>query len=275
MSNLSLQVSIVICTYNRKNLVTRAIDSALAQNEVLLEVIVVDDCSNDGTYENLSKSYGDKIKLVKTDMNSGVSIATNEGYRHCEGDYIALLGDDDYWVDPLKIAKQLAIMEENPRIGVTGTWWVELRKKNIRAEKKPFLPKGRYFIKERMLMSGGVICGSTALVSRIAWEAVSGLDEKQLKGTDSDFFRRIVLSGFDVLVFNDLTTAVDVSHGMRRMTNAEDMVALKINIKSHVNVLRKFFYIWILYPRAFFYRAKIIFLVYIKIAEIYISERFT
>lgn len=248
------KVSLIICTHNRKNLAPRAIDSALAQVDIALEVIVVDDCSNDGTFEYLQESYGSRIKVVSTKVNSGVSTATNVGYQHSAGAYIALLGDDDYWGDSRKLAKQLQLMKDNPRIGVSGTWWVELRKSGERVKKKPVLPKSRYFLIERMLAAGGVICGSTPLITRQAWDTVGGMDEKQPKGTDSDLFRRIALSGYEIRLLHELTTVVDASHEFQRMTPTTDIKGKKKQLQGNIQVLVKHSFMYLIYPRALFLR---------------------
>lgn len=240
----------IICSYNRKKLVPRAIDSALAQEGVDLEVIVVDDCSDDGTFEYLRERYGSRVKVARTKVNSGVSTATNIGYQESAGQYIALLGDDDYWEDPRKLEKQLMVMEDNPRIGVSGTWWIELREGGERVEKTPTLSKSRYFLKERMLAGGGVVCGSTPLITRQAWDAVGGMDEKQLKGTDSDLFRRVALSGFDVNVLRDITTVVDVSHGLARMTPVQTRERVKKALNSHWHITKKYYRSYLCHPRA-------------------------
>lgn len=243
-------VSVIICTYNRKELVPRAIESALAQEEVDIEITVVDDCSTDGTYEYLQNRYGDRIKVAKTETNSGVSTATNLGYRHSSGKYIALLGDDDYWEDPLKIAKQLKVMENEPHVGVTGTWWIELQGGERRVRKTPVRPKSRYFLKERMLMGGGVVCGSTPLITREAWESVGGMDYKQKKGTDSDLFRRITLAGYDVNILHEVTTVVDVGHALERMTPVTDINSKRRHLHGHLQVLSKHFFVYLIYPRS-------------------------
>lgn len=258
------KVSLIICTHNRKNLAPRAIDSALAQVDIALEVIVVDDCSNDGTFEYLQESYGSRIKVVSTKVNSGVSTATNVGYQHSAGAYIALLGDDDYWGDSRKLAKQFQLMKDNPRIGVSGTWWVELRKSGERVKKKPVLPKSRYFLIERMLAAGGVICGSTPLITRQAWDTVGGMDEKQPKGTDSDLFRRIALSGYEIRLLHELTTVVDASHEYRRMTPRSDKRSLIKSMKGNIRILKKNNVTFFFYPRAFLVRVKRLIICFLK-----------
>lgn len=237
----------------------RAIESALAQEGVDLEVIVVDDCSDDGTVEYLQERYGSDIKVASTNVNSGVSTATNIGYQQSTGEHISLLGDDDYWQDPCKLTKQLRVIKDNPRIGVVGTWWVELREGGERVEKTPVPPKSQYFLKERMLAFGGVVCGSTPLICRQAWDAVGGMDEKHVKGTDSDLFRRIILSGYEVSVLHEITTVVDVSHGMPRMTPSKNLDSSRRHLQSHLRVLFTHFSVYFLYPRAMFIRLSLVF----------------
>ena len=236
----------------------RAIKSALGQRYVSVEVIVVDDCSSDGTNEYLINTFGSAITLVRTQHNSGVAAATNLGYGKCSSDYIALLGDDDYWQDPKKLIKQVQVMEQNPQVGVTGTWWVELHDGGERLEKKPTVPKSRYRLRERVLASGGLICGSTPLIAKRAWRTAGGMDEQLPRGTDSDLFRRIVIGGFQARVLDDITTVVDISHGSMRMTYAGGIQALARHRESQLRIIHKYAFLWAMYPRAFAFRATLV-----------------
>ncbi len=87
--------SVVIPTYNRKKLVSEAIQSVFEQSFKSFEIIVVDDGSSDGT-EKLLKDLCFNINYIKQ-KNSGVSIARNNGITHAKGKYICYLDSDDLW----------------------------------------------------------------------------------------------------------------------------------------------------------------------------------
>ena len=89
-----VRVSICIPTFNRRSLVTRAVDSALAQGCADREVIVVDDGSTDGTGEDLCSRYGDSIRYLYQEQ-SGPSAARNLGAREARGRYLVFLDSDD------------------------------------------------------------------------------------------------------------------------------------------------------------------------------------
>jgi glycosyltransferase involved in cell wall biosynthesis len=93
------KVSIIISTYNRRDLLKRAIKSALNQSFDNLEVIVVDDCSTDKT-EELVKNYmalDDRVRYFKTKVNCGFdSKPKNIGISKAKGDYVMFLDDDDF-----------------------------------------------------------------------------------------------------------------------------------------------------------------------------------
>ncbi len=98
-------VSIIIGTYERYDLVLRAIESALNQTYNNIEVIVVDDCSKDDRYK-LLESRKDIIYL-KTEKNSSLpAIPRNMGIIRSSGKWISFLDDDDYFV-PSKIEDQM------------------------------------------------------------------------------------------------------------------------------------------------------------------------
>jgi len=97
-----MKFSIVITTYNRLPLLRRAIDSALAQT-VACEIIVVDDCSSDGTQayvqeraEVLEKAGDKRLSYHRNAKNLGHSQTVNGGVALAKGEWIKLVDDDDY-----------------------------------------------------------------------------------------------------------------------------------------------------------------------------------
>ncbi|WP_142124358.1 glycosyltransferase [Pseudoxanthomonas sp. 3HH-4] len=111
-----IEVSVIIPTYNRRDLLPRAIDSVLAQTRRVDEIIVVDDGSTDGTADMLQARYGERVKHV-WQSNAGVSAARNHGLRLARGRYLALLDSDDEWL-PEKTALQVAFLESRPDFGM-------------------------------------------------------------------------------------------------------------------------------------------------------------
>jgi succinoglycan biosynthesis protein ExoO len=88
-------VSFIIAAYNARETIGRAIDSALAQIGVSVEVIVIDDCSSDGTAE-LVRYYGDpRVQLIEMVANGGPGAARNTGFAAASGRWIAVLDSDD------------------------------------------------------------------------------------------------------------------------------------------------------------------------------------
>jgi glycosyltransferase involved in cell wall biosynthesis len=86
--------SIIITSYNQRNSIRNAVDSALAQGYAGREVIVVDDGSTDGSPAILA-GYGDAIQLVKHARNQGVCEARNAGAFQAVGEYLVFLDGDD------------------------------------------------------------------------------------------------------------------------------------------------------------------------------------
>ena len=104
----SVLVSVIIPTFNRAYVVSRAIESALAQTYRNVEIIVVDDGSTDDTARVLA-SYGNRIRVVKQ-PNAGPSAARNAGIRESKGELVAFLDSDDIWL-PTKVQRQVALLQ--------------------------------------------------------------------------------------------------------------------------------------------------------------------
>lgn len=113
-------LSIVIPTYNHVNYVSFALDSVLKQNtKYSFEVIVGDDCSNDGTQEILKQyeeMYPNRFQILYRDHNLYNEEIGNirDLLMRARGKYLIILEGDDYWISENKIEKQITFLENNP-----------------------------------------------------------------------------------------------------------------------------------------------------------------
>jgi glycosyltransferase involved in cell wall biosynthesis len=107
------RVTVVILTCNRAQMFGRALDSALAQTERDIEVVVIDDGSPDDAAERVVRDRGDaRIRYIKFPTHRGVSAARNAGVLAATSQYIAFLDDDDEWL-PQKLERQLETIENS------------------------------------------------------------------------------------------------------------------------------------------------------------------
>src|SRR5690348_9163223 len=108
----SPEISVIIATYNRPAMLREALASVAAQRSEnsapTFEVIVVDDGSTDGTWNDLSGAQCDTLRAVRT-ANRGPAAARNRGIALARGELIAFLDSDDLWM-PEKLARQNLFM---------------------------------------------------------------------------------------------------------------------------------------------------------------------
>ena len=116
------KVSVVIPTYNRADLLPRAVNSVLYQTFTDYEIIIVDDCSSDNTQGVISTFTDPRIRSVRHNRNKGQSATINTGIANAHGEYLAFLDDDDEWL-PAKLEGQVSILDSSPHnIGLVYGW---------------------------------------------------------------------------------------------------------------------------------------------------------
>lgn len=110
-------VSILCITYNHDKYISQAIESFLMQKtDFDFEIIICDDASTDKNHEIISqykKIHNSRINVIISEKNIGAQNNFIRGYNACKGKYIAICEGDDYWIDPLKLQKQVNLMEQN------------------------------------------------------------------------------------------------------------------------------------------------------------------
>lgn len=122
-------VSICSITYNHAPYIRECLDGFLMQKtDFPFEIIINDDCSTDGTTEIIkeyAKKYPDLIHPIFHDENqyqNGIRCMFQKFvFPKARGKYIAVCEGDDYWTDPLKLQKQVDILEKNPHLSVCAT----------------------------------------------------------------------------------------------------------------------------------------------------------
>lgn len=112
------RLSVVVATRNRATLVGRAVRSVLAQTMDDLEIVVVDDASEDATAEAIvDAAAGDpRVRYERLDVRSGPAGSRNRGLACATGEYVAFCDDDDEWL-PTKASVQIDFLERRPKLG--------------------------------------------------------------------------------------------------------------------------------------------------------------
>jgi len=171
--------SIIITTYNRAHLISRALNSLVSQTEKDWEAFIVDDGSTDDTYSQVLpylKAYP-QIKFLKK-VHSGEAISKNEGIEASTGKFISFLDSDDEY-NPIHLETRRAILEQKPL--------VKFLYGGITVIGNQFVPD-RYDLSKKINIKNCVI-GGTFFIERNILISLSGFKEIFI-GTDADLFER-------------------------------------------------------------------------------------
>lgn len=179
-------ISLVIPTFNRQQLLRRALDSVTAQTRPPDQIIVVDDGSTDETAEMITTHFPSVHYLQQA--QSGVSAARNRGITAAQGDWIALLDSDDEWL-PDKLALQIEALGEQPRHRLCHTDEIWIRRgKRVNPHKKHAKAGGQIFVHCLPLCA---ISPSSVLIARTLLDEVGLFDTRLPACEDYDLWLRI------------------------------------------------------------------------------------
>jgi glycosyltransferase involved in cell wall biosynthesis len=179
-------VSVIIPTYNRATVLSRAIESVISQSFRNFEIIIIDDGSDDNTSEVI-ESFDQTVRHFRI-PHSGVSRARNAGIEKAKGEWISFLDSDDYWL-PQKLQKQMAYLATHPEYKIchTDEIWIK-NGKRINQGKKHIKYAGWFFSPSLSLC---LISPSTVIIHRDVFDKVGRFDEDFKVVEDYELWLRI------------------------------------------------------------------------------------
>jgi GT2 family glycosyltransferase len=213
-----MDVSIVTVTYRSVDCIAECIASVLRQEGVKTEMIVVDNASADDTAK-VVRGFSSQVKFLQNHDYGGFGRACNQGYAVSQGRYVYFLNPDAHFVQPDGLAKLCKFMDENPRLGMSGTGF---RPAADKCSPPSASYPGQQSTKNNFDRLPGQIAwviAASIIVRREVYEKMGGFDpDFFLYSEDTDFCLRLRKLGYEIGYLSE----VEVSHiGGQSETNQD------------------------------------------------------
>ena len=230
IANLMPQVSVIIPAYNGDRYIAQAVESVLSQTYTNWEMIIVDDGSCDRTHEVL-QPYLDRIRYIYQE-NQGVAAARNRGIHESQGELIAFLDQDDFFL-PDKLAAQVALWSSSPSLGIINSGW---RLVNEQGQKISDIKCWEYLPKldlETWIVQMPVL-PSAMMFSRTWLQLVEGFDSEFDSVDDADLLLRLALLGCEAAWLPQVTVCYRQHDKNVSIQNSLKQANLFIKLKQNL-----------------------------------------
>lgn len=192
------RVTVIIPSYNHRAYVGESITSVLEQSFDDFELFIHDDCSTDGTAEEIERFSDPRIKTRLFPKNMGASWTVNCAISQASGEYIALLNSDDFFL-PGKLERQVEYLDKHPdTAAVFGmVKFVDEAGRRLSEDENPFhglftnVNQSRHSWLHRFFMVGNALCHPTVLIRRNCYETLGNYDLRLAQLPDFDMWVRV------------------------------------------------------------------------------------
>jgi glycosyltransferase involved in cell wall biosynthesis len=219
-------VSVVIPTRDRLQFLLRAVDSVLKQSHGDLELIIVDDASQDGTAPYLAglQRHDARVRTLRNDVPRGGAGARNQGIAASRGQWIAFLDDDDEWM-PEKLQRQLRMLSSASAAVACSCDFVM----RFSSGRSKVVRVARHATLQQLLFENELGSASLCICSSMVLKGIGGFDANLQSAQDQDLWARVRQQG-DVVVCTE-PLVLYRAHGGRRITN--DMQAQYVGARRY------------------------------------------
>ena len=215
------KVSVIIPTYNRRDLVLNAVRSVLAQTLTVDEIIVVDDGSEDGTAAALQLHFGSRVVYIRQD-NAGVAAARNRGLAIARGEYLSLLDSDDEWL-PEKTSRQVQWLDAHPGFGMVLCDVIRVTKEGEIVDvfrRREFIPEDGHVL--RWVLRNPALAPVSAMFRREVLANVGGFNTELQTAEDIEFHLRVARKWPIGVVSESLVRAMRGHDGLSALAKTYD-----------------------------------------------------
>jgi GT2 family glycosyltransferase len=205
-ANVEIDVSVIVVTYNSADCIKTCLESALDQQGVSIEVIVVDNVSTDKTKETVREIKGD-VRLMINLENVGFGRACNQGVAASKGKYVMFLNPDAAFDRKDSLEKLFTEMESNSRWGLTGTT-VKEADGSVECPPSYSYPKQERTSRDFASLPGKIawVFGASMFVRKETFLAIGGFDpEFFLTSEETDLCLRLRELGCEIGFVNEVT----------------------------------------------------------------------
>ncbi|MCF1421389.1 glycosyltransferase [Mangrovimonas futianensis] len=233
MIQSNVLVSIIIPTFNSKNYLKQAVNSALNQTFQHIEIIVVDDGSTDGTLDLFPEFQSQGVQCYSI-PNGGASNARNFGLGKATGDYFQFLDADDLLV-PTKIEKQINLMQQHDA-DLCYSPWINFKNTLEDAQKQfrfTYLEHDQVRTGKELMISFGM---ENWFILTVSWLVKKSLitkagiwDVNILNNNDGEYFSRILFWAEKVVCCNEILAYY------RQLPNSLGKLNSEAKVKSSFN----------------------------------------
>lgn len=214
-------ISIIIPTRNRRALLQQAVESARAQTYKNIEIIVINEASEDDTDVYLKKIEEPRLKVITHSSPQGGNIARNKGLEASRGAYIAFLDDDDVWAES-KLEKQYEAFKRDSAIGIVTCSSLVVYQ-DLQIER--YMNRGQNYLYSNeeafaKIMKENFIGGASfPLMKRECLAEVEGFRPEVVSAQETDLYLRILANGHKVYAVDDVLILYRI-HSMNRISDS-------------------------------------------------------
>lgn len=238
-------VSICIPAYNNEDYISETLDSILAQTYTNLEIIIVDDCSKDGTVRVLEEyaAKDSRISIYRNEKNLGMSGNWNRALSLTKGEFIRLMCADDLLV-PTCIEREIEAFEANPTAVLveSDSRLVDLERNPkgfYKRYRKTGLVPGKEILKAGLFNKDYFGAPQANLMRRSAFEKTNGIDSDFTYIVDYVFFAEMAVQG-DIFIIHEFLNEFRVRHESNTgQVMKAGSAKNKIYVEEHRRLLEK------------------------------------
>jgi glycosyltransferase involved in cell wall biosynthesis len=227
------RLSVLLVTYNHECYVGRALESLFKQEYPgPIELVIADDASTDATLE-LIRAYERRdprfvFTYLAEDANVGITKNYQRGFGACSGEYVAVLEGDDYWVSPMKLARQAAFLDEHWECDLCSVNYFVMREANATFSEREPIGTGHRFLSARDLIADNIVGNFSTCMYRKS--ALDALPAELFEICSYDWIVNICIANHSLIGFLEEPMSVYRIHSSGTWSKYEQVDKLKLQL---------------------------------------------